>query len=242
MSEIRLFATPPHKCSYINDKIATTVFVDPEVNLDADSYQRLSAFGFRRSGSHFYRPNCEDCTACLSVRIPVAEFVASRSQKRCLKRNQDLRVRHLSDLSVYRHYELYRNYINARHADGDMYPPSRDQFVNFLAKGHNTTKFYEFSDQDDNVLAVAVTDELNDHLSAVYTFYDPRYDERSLGVNAILYQIQYAQAQGADYLYLGYLVEECRKMNYKTDYKPLEVLSEQGWSRRDQPQTLKFPT
>lgn len=241
MSEIRLFATPPHKCSYINEKIATTVFVDPDVDLDSDSYQRLSSYGFRRSGSHFYRPNCDDCSACLSVRVPVHEFSPSRSQKRCIKRNQDLTVKQLSSLSVERHYELYRRYILERHADGDMYPPSRQQFTNFLAKGHDTTVFFEFTDPQDQVLAVAVTDILDDHLSAVYTFFDPDMDDRGLGVNSILYQIRRSREMGVRSLYLGYLVRECKKMNYKTAYSPLEVLTDSGWIREEALQTLHLP-
>jgi len=235
MSEIRLYATPPHQCSYLNDKTATTVFVDPDATLDIDSYQRLSEYGFRRSGAHFYRPNCDECNACISVRIPVKEFIPSRSQKRCLKRNQDLHVNVVPHLSIERHYSLYQRYIDDRHRDGDMYPASKEQFSSFLANAHTTSCFYEFGDTDNNVVAVAVTDELSDHLSAVYTFYDPELDSRSIGVFCILFQIQRAKDLNHDYLYLGYWVQNCRKMNYKTDYQPLEFLNESGWSRNHQP-------
>lgn len=235
MSEIRLYATPPHQCSYLQDKTATTVFVDPDANLDVDSYQRLSEFGFRRSGNHFYRPNCDDCQACVSVRIPVHQFSPSRTQKRCLKRNEDLTMRPLKRLSLERHYPLYQRYIEQRHRGGDMYPPSRSQFVSFLANGHPSTRFYEFSDENDQVVAVAVSDELDNHLSAVYTFFDPEQDQRSLGRFCILSQIERCKELGLRYLYLGYWVEDCRKMNYKTDYQPLELLNENGW------QTLQLP-
>ncbi|MCV6614503.1 MAG: arginyltransferase [Cellvibrionaceae bacterium] len=232
MSEIRLYATPPHECSYLKDKIATTVFVDPDADLDADSYRRLSEYGFRRSGNHFYRPNCDDCNACVSVRVPVFQFSPNRSQRRCIKRNQDLQVRVLHQLSLERHYGLYQRYIEQRHQDGDMYPPSRAQFVSFLAAAHPSTRFYEFCDDSDRVLAVAVADELEDHISAVYTFYDPDEQARSLGTFCVLFQIQRCQQLLMRSLYLGYWVEDCRKMSYKTDYQPLEFLNQTGWQRQ----------
>ncbi|MDZ7825765.1 MAG: hypothetical protein U5R48_06975 [Gammaproteobacteria bacterium] len=124
LAQLRFFATPPHACSYLEDRRATTLFVDPAAEIDNDLYSSLSALGFRRSGRHVYRPHCEGCNACIPVRIPAAEFVPRRAQRRIRRRNADLEVRITEPRLTEENYALYARYIAARHADGDMYPPS----------------------------------------------------------------------------------------------------------------------
>ncbi|MBA4502100.1 arginyltransferase [Marinobacterium marinum] len=226
---LKFYATPEHDCSYLPDRQARTLFVDPRATIDNHLYSQLSNLGFRRSGSHIYRPHCEDCQACISVRIPAARFRPSKTQHRIENRNTDLIVCPAPCAFTAEYYSLYERYIRKRHADGDMYPPSEEQFVSFLTDGRTDSCFYEFRSPEGTLLAVAVSDRLEQGLSALYTFYDPDEPRRSLGVYAIIWQIRQAQRLQLPYLYLGYWVEECRKMNYKTAYSPLEMLLNHKW-------------
>lgn len=230
LAQLKFFATPPHPCSYLDDRRATTLFVDPAAEIDNELYSALSALGFRRSGRHVYRPHCDGCTACIPVRIPTAEFLPRRNQQRIWRRNADLEVRIRPPRLTEENYALYARYIEQRHSDGDMYPPSPDQFRSFLLCEWSETLFVEFRDAD-RLLAVAVTDQVGDGLSAIYTFYDPAEARRSLGVHAILWQLQHARETGCPHLYLGYWIKQCQKMSYKTDYRPLEMFVGERWIR-----------
>lgn len=229
MRDLKVYTTYPHSCSYLDEQEATTLFVDPRQPVDKQLYSNLSLLGFRRSGNHIYRPHCTHCEACIPARIPVADFVASRGQRRTLNRNQDLRVRRSDDLRDDEAYDLYCRYIELRHADGDMYPPDREQYESFLSDAWECTHYYRFYDAQ-SLVALAVVDELQDGLSAIYTFFDPAADKRSLGSYAILWQINRARALGLDYLYLGYWIRGCRKMSYKSDYRPLELYVKNRWT------------
>lgn len=228
LAQLKFFATPPHSCSYLDDRKATTLFVDPAAEIDNGMYSALSALGFRRSGRHVYRPHCEGCSACIPVRIPAEEFSRRRSQARVWRRNEDLRVEISPARITDENYELYARYIIRRHRDGDMFPPSPDQFRSFLLCEWSETLFVEFR-ANDRLVAVAVTDQVSDGLSAIYTFYDPDLPRRSLGVYAILWQLQYARDTGREHLYLGYWIKQCQKMSYKTDYRPLQMFVGERW-------------
>jgi arginyl-tRNA--protein-N-Asp/Glu arginylyltransferase len=229
LRDLKVYTTYPHSCSYLEDQEATTLFVDPRQEIDQVMYSRLSVLGFRRSGNHIYRPHCTHCKACIPARIPVQEFQATRSQRRCLNRNKDLTVKRSEDIQDDDAYELYRRYIEARHSDGDMYPPERDQYLSFLNNAWECTRYYRFY-KGEKLVAIAVVDELVDGLSAIYTFFDPDEDRRSLGQFAILWQIEQAQDNQFDYLYLGYWIKECQKMSYKSDYRPLELCINNRWT------------
>jgi arginyl-tRNA--protein-N-Asp/Glu arginylyltransferase len=228
MRDLKVYTTYPHSCSYLEDQEATTLFVDPRQTVDQKLYSNLSLLGFRRSGNHLYRPHCTHCEACIPSRIPVAQFEPSRGQSRTRKRNRDLSVHQTDDIRDDAAFDLYRRYIELRHADGDMYPPDREQYESFLNDAWNCTRYYRFHDGD-NLVAVAVVDELVDGLSAIYTFFEPTADKRSLGAYAILWQIEQARAMGLDYLYLGYWIRDCQKMAYKSDYRPLELYVNSRW-------------
>ncbi|SFQ36260.1 arginine-tRNA-protein transferase [Geopseudomonas sagittaria] len=227
-AELKFYATQAHDCSYLPTRKATTLFLDPQQAIDAQTYADLSEMGFRRSGEHLYRPHCQHCQACIPARIPTARFRANRQQKRILKRNLDLRVRAVRPVASEEYYDLYARYITHRHADGDMYPPSREQFASFLLRDLPFCVFFEFR-LGERLLAVAVTDVLPNGLSAVYTFFDPLEDKRSLGRLAILWQIAEAARRGLPAVYLGYWIRDCRKMRYKSEYRPLELYVNQHW-------------
>lgn len=228
LARLKFYATQPHPCSYLPDEQATTLFLDPIQPMDVQVYAELSEMGFRRSGDHLYRPHCQRCSACIPARIPANALLPSRQQKRIIKRNADLKVQAVRAGFTEEYYSLYATYIEKRHADGDMYPPSREQFNTFLVRDLPFSRFYEFR-LDGRLLAVAVTDVLPNGLSAVYTFYDPNEERRSLGRYAILWQVAEAARLGLKAVYLGYWIKNCRKMNYKTEYRPIELLVSQRW-------------
>lgn len=229
LSELRFFKTPAHDCSYLDDRQAVTLFVDPMLKVDTELYSALSAVGFRRSGQHIYRPYCETCTACIPVRLPVASFTLLRRQKRTLKKNIDVRVTRCEPRMRDDYFAVYDRYITARHSDGDMFPASPDQFESFLVDGRPEASFYEFR-VSGKLLAIAVADQLDDSLSAIYTFFEPEEDKRSLGTFAVLWLIEETKRLELQYLYLGYWIKHCQKMSYKTDYRPLEMYIEGHWT------------
>lgn len=233
LQTLAFYATPEHDCSYLPEQKATTMFVDPKSSIDTALYTELSRFGFRRSGNHYYRPHCNTCQACIPIRLPVAQFKASRSQRRVQKLNQDVQMRVMKAQFHEDHYLIYEKYINRRHADGDMYPPGREQYRSFLVDGHPCTRFVEFS-CGEKLLGVAVIDLLLDGISAIYTFFDPDQDHRSLGTLAVLWQIMEAQNQNLPFVYLGYYIRRCDKMNYKTAFKPYEARIGEQWISESQ--------
>lgn len=228
LNSVRLFRTSPHPCSYKSDQIAATVFVDPDLVVDKNINSKLSELGYRRSGAHLYRPDCESCSACLSCRIPVEQFVFKRRHRKIWNANQDLKVIECVDLTGAEPFELYQRYINDRHDDGDMYPATAEQFEAFIKTKTVDTKFLKFY-LNDELVAVSVTDVLEQGLSAVYTFFDPSHAKRSLGGFAILWQIKMAQKLQLPFLFLGYWIKDCKKMEYKSNYRPLQFLVEGRW-------------
>lgn len=229
LKTLHFYATPEHECSYLEGLEAKTLFVDPQEIICTDAYSQLSDLGFRRSGKHIYRPYCSSCQACISVRVNGREFVPSKSQKRVISKNKDLTAIAVPPQFTDEYYELYANYINTRHSDGDMYPPTPEQFSAFLIEGGQQGCFYEFRDSQGKLVALAVTDYLTQGLSAIYTFFDPEESHRSLGSYAILWQLQEVKRLELEYLYLGYWIRECQKMSYKVAYNPLEMLLHGQW-------------
>lgn len=228
MKTLQLYLAQEHPCSYLPGLSARPVFIDPKVAVTAPLYSKLIEQGFRRSSTHIYRPHCGPCSACVSVRIPVQDFTPSPSQQKIIRRNQDLSVHAADSQFSEEYYALYQRYIEQRHADGDMYPASIEQFKSFLTSDLDFVRFYEFR-LNKQLLAVAVTDVLPTGLSAMYTFFDPDDKRRSLGRYAILWQIQESLRLDLPYVYLGYWVKNCQKMSYKTQYQPLQGFIDHRW-------------
>ncbi|WP_372612372.1 arginyltransferase [Halomonas sp.] len=230
--DLRFFLTVPHACSYLEDREATTLFLDPQEVPGQGVYDALALLGFRRSGRHLYRPHCEGCSACISVRIPVADFTPNRNQRRLTRRNQDLDLRIRPAIFDKEHYRLYSGYIRERHADGDMHPPSHEQYRTFLTLDQPYARLMAFR-LGDRLVSVTAFDQLDHGLSAIYTFFDTAadLDRRSLGTFAILSLVARAKSLGLPHVYLGYWIRECRKMRYKQDFQPLEMLDGRHWRR-----------
>ncbi|MEK6750359.1 MAG: arginyltransferase [Pseudomonadota bacterium] len=231
---LKFFATPPHSCSYLPNREAVTVFADPRSSMNPSTYSRLIDGGFRRSGEYVYCPDCRDCNACVSARIPVVGFTPNRTQRRTWRNNADINVVVTDARFSREHYALYQRYIHWRHAGGGMDEVDPNKYRSFLESTWCATWLVEFR-LNNTLLAVACTDVLDQGLSAVYTFYAPEHAKRGLGVLAVMWQIQEARRLGLLWVYLGYWIEDCEKMNYKTQYQPLEILTPQGWQAREAP-------
>ncbi|WP_371185171.1 arginyltransferase [Thalassotalea maritima] len=233
MSESKKFfqfgITRPFDCNYLNDKQERLIVVTNVDDINSENYQRLMLNGFRRSGDQVYRPHCVNCRACESLRIPVYLFKPSRSQKRLLNSNKDLDVR-IALHPKEEYFELYQRYIDTIHRDGSMYPANKEQYESFIFSHHVEQLFLEVH-LHNQLVSVAVCDNLPHALSALYTFYDPQLQKRSLGKFSILQQIVLAQKLNKHYLYLGYQIDACAKMNYKNQYYPHERLVGQTWHR-----------
>lgn len=227
-ANIRVFQTVEHGCGYWPERLARDLVLDPADPSLPALYGSALAMGFRRSGNHVYRPHCGACQACTPVRIPVARFLPDRAQRRCQSRNHDLRTSVRPPVRTEENYALYCRYVAARHAGGGMDHPSERDFDGFLTCEWSPTCFLEIR-LDEELVGVAVTDVLEDSLSAVYTFFAPEHAARSLGTYAILSQVEHARRMGLDYLYLGFWLRDHPKMDYKQRYRPLEFLSGREW-------------
>lgn len=229
---LSLYITSEHSCGYYSDRLSANLIPDPQIDMSHPIYSLLISKGFRRSGGFVYRPHCPSCSACLPCRIDVEAFEPNRNQRRCLSKNHDLTT-HIRQ-ARYRHeyFELYQGYINSRHGDGSMANPSEDDFSNFLLSDWSQTLFIE-SRKNGRLLSVAVVDYMSNGLSAVYTFFDPDEDKRSLGTHAILQLIWLARLHDLPHLYLGYWIQKHPKMDYKGNYSALEILQKMRWSRVD---------
>ncbi|KXF77707.1 arginyl-tRNA-protein transferase [Paramesorhizobium deserti] len=239
----QFFLTAPSACPYLEGQYERKVFTHLVGDKANELNDLLTQGGFRRSQNIAYRPACETCRACVSVRILANEFKMDRSLKRVWKRNTDLIGHsHRAEPST-EQYSLFRHYLDARHRKGGMSDMTVLDYAMMVEDTHVSTQIIEYRRRgpdsfisqkgEGELLAVALTDVMSDGLSMVYSFYDPDLADRSLGTFMILDHIQRAVAQGLPHVYLGYWVEGSRKMQYKIRFKPQEHLGPKGWERRD---------
>lgn len=226
-ADFKLGLTKPFACNYLPEQDERLLIAVDERFHDEQHYSWLMGQGFRRSGEQLYRPHCESCSQCQSLRVMVNEFTPSKSQKRLLKKNSAFNVA-VSNKIKESYYPLYERYINEVHKDGAMFPASEEQFSGFLNCSICPIIFIELWHAN-KLVSVAVTDKLSDSLSAVYTFYDPSYKPYGIGVLSILKQIEVSVELGKKFLYLGYQIDHCQKMNYKNRYFPHQRLVNQTW-------------
>ncbi len=229
-SLLQFYATSPYQCSYLPDRDARSQVATPAHLINGEIYSTLIRTGFRRSGLFTYRPCCDNCQACVPVRLPVNELQATRSQRRALKRHDNLIVRELPLSFFTEHFELYVRYQNSRHPGGGMDEDNSEQYCQFLLQSRVDTRLIEFS-ENGQVRMVSLIDVLDDGLSSVYTFFDPDVPGASYGAYNILWQAAQCKALGLHYLYLGYWIAESRKMAYKTKFQPIEGLIKHRWAR-----------
>ncbi|MDR0700812.1 MAG: arginyltransferase [Azoarcus sp.] len=238
---IHFYATAPCTCSYLPERaarsqVAFTKVIEspgeiPETARDADlaaAYGVLVQHGFRRSGTFVYRPHCDECDACVPVRLPVQRFVPDRSQRRAMQRHANLSARDYPPTFLEEHFLLYRRYLLSRHPRGGMDDDSREQYRQFLLQSPVDTFLVEFRDEK-TLRMVSVIDRLSDGFSSVYTFYDPDLPRASLGTYGVLWQIEACRQLRLPNLYLGYWIAESRKMAYKIRFRPIEGYLDGQW-------------
>ncbi len=229
------YLTAPAECPYIaglKERKVFTHLVGPKASALNDL---LTQGGFRRSQNIAYRPACEKCSACISVRVCVDEFIWTKSLKRQWKAHKSLIGEELPPIPSARQYELFQSYLNERHDDGGMQNMSLHDYSMMVEDTHVETAVIEYRYiGSEDLSAVALTDRLTDGLSMVYSFYDPHIKPSSIGTYLILDHIQRAASLNLPYLYLGYWVKNSPKMTYKERFQPQEHLGPQGWHKVSQ--------
>ena len=225
---LQLYITTESPCSYFDDRLSCNLVPDPNLRLNMPIYNQLIQHGFRRSGTYCYRPHCNHCQSCIACRIVVENFTPNRSQKRCLKINQELKQTAVPAGFSAEYFDLYRRYLNSRHTDGSMADPAEEDFKQFLYTRWSDTQFIEHR-LDGRLVAVAVIDIVSDGISAVYSFFDPEMPKHGLGTYCVLKQVDYAKQLELKYVYLGYWIENHPKMHYKANFRPLQIYRDEQW-------------
>jgi leucyl-tRNA---protein transferase len=232
----QFFLTPGGPCPYLPDRIERKVFARLTGPLAQPLSEALTHSGFRRSQSIAYRPACEGCNACVSVRIVAEQSVSSRGKRRIVRRNADLARRTAAAEATREQFALLRTYLDSRHSGGGMSDMGLFDYVAMVEETPVNTHIVEYRMPDEAgkpgmLMACALTDVLRDGLSMVYSFFHPGADARSLGTHMILDHIEAARARGLPNVYLGYWVRGSAKMDYKARFSPLEALGPNGWER-----------
>ncbi|WP_295691008.1 arginyltransferase [uncultured Maricaulis sp.] len=227
--QIPFFLTASAPCPYLPGRFERKVFTRVEIGEGPALNDALTHAGFRRSQGVLYRPACEACDACKSVRVDAESFEWKRRWRKILNRNDELRVSVETQTATMEQFDLLSRYLDSRHGDGDMAGMSFGEYVMMVEEGAQRTHVAEYRDADGVLRAAALTDVLKDGLSLIYSYFDPDWDRRSLGAYIILDAIRQAELAGLPFVYLGYWVRESPKMSYKAQFQPLQVLTPSGW-------------
>ena len=234
-SAIQFYATAPYKCSYLPDRMARSQVAAPGHMIHAGTFSDLVDKGFRRSGMFTYRPHCDQCKACVPVRVDCNNFTPGRTQRRTWKAHCDLNSRVTDLIWSPEHYDLYWRYQQSRHPGGGMDEDSRSQYSQFLLASRVNSRLVEFRDGRGELQMVSIIDILDQGLSSVYTFYNPQASG-SLGTFGIMWQIQQCQQLDLPWLYLGYWIQHSKKMSYKSRFKPAQYLYNGQWEANPPPE------
>jgi len=229
-NQLQFFLTIPSPCPYLPGRMERKIFtqLDPLDGPDLNNY--LTHAGFRRSQNVIYRPACESCRECRSLRVDVENFTPKKSFRRTIRRNADLQVAQVYAHATDEQFDLLQRYLHSRHAGGGMTSMDFDRYAMMVEECASETDITEFRDADGKLIAAMLVDRLIDGMSLVYSFFDPEQTDRSLGNFMILTHIQMCQAEELPYMYLGYWVPDSPKMAYKSRFQPCEILTHAGWN------------
>ena len=236
--QLRFFMTAVAPCPYLPGMTERKVFANLPFSDGAHVNDELTHAGFRRSQNIAYRPACEGCDACVSVRLPVPDFEFSRSQRKVMSRNADLSRDLVEAEATTEQFDLLKRYLATRHPGGGMTDMTWADYVAMVEDTAVRTHLIEYrlpspDGGPGDLIAVTLADLLSDGLSMVYSFFDPAIEKRSLGVFAILDHVRQAAMVRLPFVYLGYWVQGSKKMDYKAGFRPMEVLRPLGWMRLD---------
>lgn len=230
----QFYVTAPQPCPYLPGRMERKLFTALQGEGTTALNDSLSKQGFRRSQNVLYRPSCTDCAACMSARIRVADFTPTKSQRRVMKRNVGLARKATSPWATEEQFDLFRRYLESRHADGGMADMDVFEFAAMVEETPIRTRVIEYSDRDTRALiATCLTDILDDGVSMVYSFYDPQTERNSTGTYIILDHIEIAREAGLPFVYLGYWVPGSPKMGYKAKFAGVELYHCGQWSKMD---------
>ncbi len=223
---VPLGLTPNEPCSYLPKEQQSLAFVILPHLLSSENYNQWLQAGFRRTGNNLYRPQCENCSRCHSLRIDIQHFSPSKSQKRQLNQLSKLEV-HFQDTLDKNWFSLYEAYISERHREGAMFPANQKDFLSFIQSHWQETRYLHLYEKGE-LIAVAITDVFHSAYSAIYSFFAPQH-KLSLGSLCVLAQIQEAKRKGQAWLYLGFQIDTCQAMNYKDKFKPNQKYINNTW-------------
>ncbi len=229
------YLSGPGPCPYLSGRVERKLFtrLGEDDDFNDTINDTLTRAGFRRSHEIIYRPACTECSACVPVRVPVMDFKPDETQRRIQRRNRDLYLTEIPQGDLFTEalmlYPMFRAYQLARHPDSDMARMSPEDYLTMLASGVSGTRLFVLCDGRDEVRAAALCDLVSDGVSAVYSFFDTETPNRSLGTMMIMALIDEMKKRRQDHVYLGYWIEASGKMAYKSTFKPLQKLGQDGW-------------
>lgn len=227
--------TKPLKCSYIAGNYEERILFPIKSNDDLTVIERLAQVGFRRNINYMYLPVCKGCSKCISTRILIDGFTISKSQRRNIKKNKDIKFTTMIPNREKERYDLFRKYLSFRHSDGMMLNMTRGDFDNFFYETPAKSRVYDIISESDKILGSILLDEMTDAMSAVYSFYEPKLLSNGLGILLILKSLEEAKRINKKYLYLGYWVKESKKMNYKILFNNLQLFIDGNWISSGRP-------
>ena len=223
--------TGPMPCPYLPGLVERNLFTELTGIKAQEQHEFLTRAGFRRSHHIAYRPACSGCNKCVPVRIATKYFNADRSERRVIKKNNDLNINVLKALANLEHYKLFQAYQQDRHSNGEMAAMTFSDYRSMLEDTSVETHLVEFRNKQGVLVAGCLVDQISDAYSAVYSYYSPSEISRGLGNFIILWLVQRTKALGMSYLYLGYWIKDCAKMSYKARYNQIEYLGPSGWEK-----------
>ena len=234
----QFYVTAPQPCPYLPGQVERKLFTALQGDDSQQLNDKLSSQGFRRSQNVLYRPSCAECSSCLSARIRVADFEPSRNQRKIIRKNRDLERSGTSPWATEEQYDLFRRYLDHRHADGGMADMDMFEFAAMIEETPVRSRVIEYTDDEGKLAATCLTDVLHDGVSMVYSFFEPDTPTRSFGTYLILDHIEIAREAGLPYVYLGYWVPGSPKMAYKARFRPLEIFLAGRWQELSDPASV----
>ena len=219
--------TKATSCPYLIGKVEKRIATD--ISFNKNIYEELSINGFRRVENWMYRPVCDNCSACKSYRVDIQNFKITKSLKRVSKNFENFSYKLVNNISTKEHFELFKKYQLARHAGGSMSDMDEDEFTSMIETSPINTSLLEFRDKSDKLIGAILLDIGKKNLSAVYSFFDPKYNKLGLGNHMIIKCLLFGKNKNFKYLYLGYYIEEISSMSYKSRFKPGQILNNNKW-------------